>query len=688
MPPFLQGDAVDEHEVFEAGLPVILPFDIPLKFPDEDLQAFPWLREPIRRYRLEKRLQHGGYAIAYVGVPCDMADNPLPGAPRIVVKVPNVGLADRFTTTQRLTRGNYIRDQALTEWRLSRKRLLGCRHANPIFDLGTRWVNRPEPVQLFVSAQLFIEEGLPLDDWLVNARHRVPVAKNAQGELIDNWFGLTGDNWGRISYMIARALAEVHRSRVIHGDIWPPNVFVTQTPEPHAIFIDFGESFIATPSGELRFQVDHPYRAPERGTAEYVPSEQVDVYSLGKLLLYLAIGINLKIPAELTGHRRRAWVREQVFERNRNLACDYPYAVDLIARCTARDPVARPSARAVANEFEEAMLLGHGEQVQVKKAVDSDALNRLERVTAAIRSGEPASNSVFMRFVEQEIAELERLTDTCKTELIELEGTRDRLIRDLQILFGALGPGDSWTAITDPSVWHDGALGLDGRYSTATLEAVRRGASIHRVFVISIEEFGVEFAEILVERMQQQANPGFAKLIRRTRTAIGAYRPFLDQDEYTPPDKSFTERRRERLRLVLASLSYMLSHWKLQDALTGESFSGIRDCKGLFAGLIIVPTLADVQLLRIQNPVSLLYMHGEADPADQWLLIMTDLRDRHERDRGSRGLSDLRGIRIYKSKLGVPNDRILNFDKLFRSDAVNLHGLLEDLIPLLGPVGG
>ena len=70
---------------------------IQLRFPDEDLARYSWLKQRDRYYSLEKQLDPGGFSIPVLGYPCDEQGARILDAPPIVVKFPNLAAADRFT---------------------------------------------------------------------------------------------------------------------------------------------------------------------------------------------------------------------------------------------------------------------------------------------------------------------------------------------------------------------------------------------------------------------------------------------------------------------------------------------------------------------------------------------------------------------------------------------------------------
>jgi hypothetical protein len=172
---------------------------------------------------------------------------------------------------------------------------------------------RTNRIVVLVTAQLFLDSSVPLDVWLVDQKLRPEVAYRNNGEKLD-WHGIQNwERWLSLVSSLAIALNEILGRRAVHGDIWPPNIFMKSSVPPVPVFIDFGESFLVFPNGEPRTQRNHAYRAPERESGDFLKTEQVDVYSFGKLMLYLTVGKDCIIPRPdgrlIYGHDRRHAVR-------------------------------------------------------------------------------------------------------------------------------------------------------------------------------------------------------------------------------------------------------------------------------------------------------------------------------------------------------------------------------------------
>ncbi|MGC5022587.1 serine/threonine-protein kinase [Micromonospora sp. DT47] len=155
----------------------------------------------------------------------------------------------------------------------------------------------------------------------------------------------------RTAGQVAAALAAAHRIGVVHRDVKPANVMLTETG---AKVLDFGIAALAGPraplagqSGELMMGTP-AYFAPERMTPG-PPHPASDVYALGALL-YRSLTGQAPLPVQtwedaLEVHARRTPVPPL---RIPGLPADI---AELTLACLAADPARRPAAGQLAARF-------------------------------------------------------------------------------------------------------------------------------------------------------------------------------------------------------------------------------------------------------------------------------------------------------------------------------------------------
>ena len=143
-----------------------------------------------------------------------------------------------------------------------------------------------------------------------------------------------------VALQLARALEYIHSQKIIHRDIKPENVHLN--PAGVVKLIDFGiaktEGLGMTRTG---YVVGTPYyMAPEQVTGQNI-TEQVDVYSFGILLFELIVGLR-PVSGESMERVFYSILNEPLdLKPLETLGAPQPL-YDLIARCTAKDPAARP----------------------------------------------------------------------------------------------------------------------------------------------------------------------------------------------------------------------------------------------------------------------------------------------------------------------------------------------------------
>ena len=125
----------------------------------------------------------------------------------------------------------------------------------------------------------------------------------------------------RIARQVADALAHAHKRGIIHRDIKPGNIMLS---EGHALVADFGiaralrSSAAAITTAGLAIGTPH-YMSPEQATGSREVDERTDVYAVGAVLYEMLAG-----EPPFTGRSAQAIISRSITEPHRPLAVTRP----------------------------------------------------------------------------------------------------------------------------------------------------------------------------------------------------------------------------------------------------------------------------------------------------------------------------------------------------------------------------
>jgi len=157
----------------------------------------------------------------------------------------------------------------------------------------------------------------------------------------------------QIGIQLAQALEHAHRQRVLHGDVKPSNVLITNSGR--AVLLDFNLAIFGNDSAPF-IAGTLPYMAPEqlrplaiRGAPlETSPDERTDIFSLGSTLFELLYGQPPfgALPVEnsrdlIAGRLLDRQQRGPTLPKNRRDDADR-WIGEIIVRCLAFEPAHRP----------------------------------------------------------------------------------------------------------------------------------------------------------------------------------------------------------------------------------------------------------------------------------------------------------------------------------------------------------
>jgi serine/threonine-protein kinase len=152
----------------------------------------------------------------------------------------------------------------------------------------------------------------------------------------------------RIVEQVAKALTKAHAMGVIHRDIKPGNIFLTNLGDEGEIFVkvlDFGLAKLGSESGVTRTRTDAifgtpAYMSPEQGEAARNVTPRSDLWSLAVVAYHALTGVLPFASSSLMG--LVVAIHEARFESPRQFRKDLPAAVDaFFARALRREPEER-----------------------------------------------------------------------------------------------------------------------------------------------------------------------------------------------------------------------------------------------------------------------------------------------------------------------------------------------------------
>ncbi|MFQ3591632.1 MAG: hypothetical protein SNJ82_00375 [Gemmataceae bacterium] len=363
----------------------------------------------------------------------------------------------------------------------------------PILDVaGQPWLfqkdGRDKPIMLFHTVYPYIE-GFDLGP--------SPSASSGASwceRLCKNGDTFTGLSDVRLWFSLARQLFEildrVHYQRIVHGDIWPPNIRMTSEGKP--ILIDFGQAWSLEQSFGRRSDVStsHPYLAPER----YKCSERktrwfasADIYSMGGVLFYLATG---QAPPQPWQDREGGTIKSNrvlkqevaaaIKERNRPLFEANLGVVDIIMSCLCPNLDYRAKYAGIVLQTINAFDDDCQPSTDPIREIEIE-FNRLRDKLKELGSQSLANNPVVQNVVLRRLRALREDLAPLEKRVFNVEGDREAHVNGLLDCVSTLQSGDELFAVTSTLFWKKGNFGPYGRLSAMLIRAALRGAKIQWV---------------------------------------------------------------------------------------------------------------------------------------------------------------------------------------------------------------
>lgn len=674
----------------------IIEFKDELNIADDDLNSsLSFLKGmSTRRYRVSGDPSAGGKGIGYQCVLLDDTDKALQddnGTPlKFFVKIPKEG--GQYVHQERVRYMNILKDAAINEGLTWAKLKDIPQLATVGFD---RCVRDNHGVPFPKTAQRFLSEGTTLNEKIHYKSHRFQA--------------LDEGTFLRYALMLGELVAKIHNRRVIHGDIHPGNIFVTTKQEAwrhdsldgleRFVLIDFGAAIFELGNDGV-VNLNHEFRAPERNPqrASYVISEAIDVYSFGKILYVLATGLRDKAAVIEDGYednrKRRAYIRERLKSPYRENPC----YLDILMSCCSFDPINRPSMFQVVAHLKRLIKTGmlNNSAVLPKALTLQGRIKSMSSEAKKLFAGlDPVTTNLFEMMVHEKIEEaMSMFSETPTTQAI-IKGTRWDVISSLTMLIDQMNEGDSWTSLTTPEVWQGSGLGLDGRYMSSNILALRRNASIRRFMALSVDQLGRDWSRGLAELLEKSDSKDLTALSKQLVIAVDNTKEKYEQGISEDYRKKYRKMAYDYLCAWRDGISTNSLNSFVSPGLfarkDGEAEVSYREATGLHLGLIVFEDIDCLRESKKANALSLLTL------GNQPLNVVTEMHGRLPRNTGQPrakepAIPSLVGFRLFKSlQPEMTRDRIIRFyDLVHRNhnhewrNAVNIGPTLEELCAEFG----
>ncbi len=253
------------------------------------------------RYRVERELGHGGMATVYLAT--DLRHDR-----QVAIKVLKPDLAESLTGER------FLREIGVTA-RLNHPHILALLDSGSADDARLLYYVMPVATGQSLRDRLASCGALPETDAL------------------------------RIASDVVEALVHAHANGVVHRDIKPDNILLS---EGHAIVVDFGiakalgsAQNVATLTSEGTSLGTPAYMAPEQAAGESDVDHRADIYAIGAVLFEMLTGT-----APFSGTFQQVVAAKMT--RDAPMLSAYapsasPALARLVSRCLARDPADRPA---------------------------------------------------------------------------------------------------------------------------------------------------------------------------------------------------------------------------------------------------------------------------------------------------------------------------------------------------------
>jgi serine/threonine protein kinase len=276
----------------------------------------------------------------------------------------------------------------------------------------------------------------------------------------------TSAEFARWARMLTKGLREIHSRLIIHGDISPRSILVS---DDRPVFVDVGKNlFTEVLRGVGEFN-EHFYRAPEG-----VATPGSDLFSLGAVLYFLATG---KKPIGLASYTDKEELKVQLAAKIKNhnpaLYQNDAGVVDVIAMCLRKT-----------GRVQHADHLLRDIDTFWPEDPPTSILAVLDSVKEHAAVLDQKETSLFRSIAVVQARALDRVIKDMNNGVFDISGSSNDIRSAAFSLIGALGDGDEFFGLSLPVFWAPENIGINGRFLSMTRNAAARGARVKRVFLL------------------------------------------------------------------------------------------------------------------------------------------------------------------------------------------------------------
>lgn len=479
---------------------------------------------------------------------------------------------------------------------------------------------------------------------------------------------LPPNQWIQIALGLSRALSDLHSRRVTHGDVWEPNIFVEERGDRlHVKMIDFSDAFAGEfMSGEWRNR-RHIYLAPERLTLDTYADEASDVYSFGITLISLATKDGLMNSTKerdiifgksIQPSRRLEKLRRFIGKDgyNQYLAKEHANLIDIVGKCTSYAASDRPQMHEVVQEIDALMAQQQGFGTRNLVPHLQKFARKVHEFSQQLGSKQTLP-PVLLNLVQRQFNAMDRMIDNLKwRSMLDIEGSRKKLVSELSIMLRTLDNGDSWSAISSLHSWQDRAFGYCGEVITENILAIDRNARINRALVVPISMIDKSTFKIWMEELELLSK----NVARKFRAAVTSnnerYEIYQEDRKEQQPRSSESGLLMRAGRRILKQFVQVATAFatRIEERQLLGMYDTIAHGKaGFYLSIIPVSEVWQSNLIRWENPFVLMWKND----IKKWLLVRGEIRSRSFKDISEPDIVSLRAF-VSALKDGIPVDRI------------------------------